>query len=114
MNTNDLPPAARLASLIETGKAAHPDIAHGQGRLIHGGRACALGFACLAAGWTREKLEADANAGATGYDFLVAVTGLPYFHGVRDVWVANDRGASLEEICRALREGELATVTVPA
>ena len=48
MNTHDLPPAAKLAALIEAGRAANPDIPQGLGNFYHQGRACALGYAALA------------------------------------------------------------------
>ena len=103
MNTNDLPPAAKLAALIEAGRAANPDVKHGRGNLFYGGEACALGFAALGKGVSRGTLSGRALASAL----------LPeYPSSLRcAVMVRNDfAGASLDDIIRSLREGELAKV----
>lgn len=116
MNTNDLPPAARLAALIEAGRAANPDLAHGRGTLLTEKSACALGFAGLGAGVSRETLRdpngnyvALAKALGTKYAALSVCAKTVYGETMR----RNDRGATLADICRELREGELARVECP-
>lgn len=113
MNTNDLPPAARLAVLIEAGRAANPDLEHGVRALIHEGRACALGFALLGAGCARNEMNPRKMPQYLG---LYMPGSCP--HGDPDMpltWrvaLMNDAGASLQDICQELREGELAKVAV--
>lgn len=106
MNTNDLPPAAKLAALIEAGRAANPDLKQGRGELLRPERheACALGFACLALGASRASI--------LNFDFgFVDLEERYGFKGLVDfVYKINDGGASLDEICASLREGELAKV----
>jgi hypothetical protein len=111
MNTNDLPPAAKLAALIEAGVAANPDIAHSD-RItapLYGNQACALGYACLGAGADRDELR------ERSYIVVETLLGLPVtFAKSADlswrVMTLNDGGASIPEICASLREGELAKV----
>jgi hypothetical protein len=125
MNTNDLPPAAKLAALIEAGRAANPDLRHGRGAIYERAmpgepaEACALGFACLGAGVDREALfQADLRGDA--YSLAEEVSGAPQ-DLLREVWRANDIRKSyapdgtaiyrsLDEVCAALREGEIAAV----
>src|SRR5688572_28946699 len=101
MNTNDLPPAAKLAALIEAGRAANPDLKqnHDTGIALEEGGTCALGFACLASGISREVLG--------GGFFLTteAVRHLELADALAEgVYRANDQGASLAENCLSLRE----------
>lgn len=108
MNTNDLPPAAKLAALIEAGRAANPDLKHGRLNLLNVEQdsACALGFAALALGVTREDLVHRQIT--RGY---AALNKAFPFTLVDRVWRVNDRQkASLDEIIASLREGELAKV----
>jgi hypothetical protein len=107
MNTNDLPPAAKLAALIEAGVAANPDLSQGKVFPLMGDRACALGFACLASGMPRGLVE------KIGTDEAYMSLGLSMFAAER-IWKANDRGDSLAEICASLREGELAQADATA
>lgn len=102
MNANDLPPAAKLAALIEAGRAANPDLKHGHNVLLYNGAACALGFACLGVGAPRERIN--------GYSIGPIQTFLADFAGpLTDAVIAkNDGGASLDGIILSLREGELA------
>lgn len=104
MDLANLPPAAKLAALIEAGRAANPHIRHGRGHLLHNGAACAIGFAGLALGV--EKGIEEAVARSIGMEWHEYVFRL----GVHVVRV-NDCGNSIESICRSLREGELAKVT---
>lgn len=104
MNTNDLPPAARLAALIEAGRAANPDLKQGRGTLFNPdkGEACAIGFAKLACGVPRDTK-------AMQRDSMHALFSVP-FTICHEVVIANDRGQTIAEICTSLREGELARV----
>lgn len=114
MNTNDLPPAAKLACLIETGAAANPDLTQGIASLLEGKKACAIGFAALAAGASRKDLLSQRSAA------VAKVFDVPYVDVLaplgnqgtiyQRVIFLNDKGASLNDICRSLREGELAKV----
>lgn len=111
MNTNDLPPAAKLAALIEAGRAAHPELKHGRGSYLRGGEACALGFAALACGVQQQSL-------IDSYPFTDDLVKTPFIKHIGMTYrtgnllglVAdhNDCGETLEEICQSLREGELA------
>jgi hypothetical protein len=105
MNINDLPPAAKLAALIEAGRAANPDLKLGHGRLYDPCKqeACALGYACLGAGIARNQVQ----------QWGTAIRLLPEFSWDFQMAVAtqNDRGATLDEIIQSLREGELAKVS---
>lgn len=108
MNTNDLPPAARLAALIEAGRAAHPNLKHSKGLGMGEETACALEFACLGAGLGRPRFTSEA-ARRLGLEFRYAY-GMPgHQHNLAEqvVW-DNDHGKSLDEILQSLREGELA------
>lgn len=104
MNPNDLPPAARLAALIEAGRAANPDIKHGIGHYFHPTehQACAIGFAAMAKTGSRNPYAVSNGAMKIEDEFGNTMR----FHIVK----MNDGGATIEEICRSLREGELATV----
>lgn len=107
MNTNDLPPAAKLAALIEAGCAANPDLAHGRSVLLNERTACAIGFACLGNGYPREIVSEH----IFGFGFLPEECA----RLAADVMRMNDVDhASLEEICTSLREGELAKVRATA
>lgn len=120
MNTNDLPPAARLACLIEAGRAANPDLKHGQGSPYESvtGAACALGFAALAAGLTRPEIDCSYRLGSkqvhAAYARIGSVLGIHAEGELPQVlarWVwdrvirPNDNDYSIEEICHSLREG---------
>jgi hypothetical protein len=111
MNTHDLPPAAKLAALIEAGRAANPDLKQNKGELLRRGRACAMGFAALAAGAAREELDWD----LVGPDSDVTakrLLGDLYELGRHSVIPMNDDdNKSIEEIIQSLREGELAKVS---
>jgi hypothetical protein len=112
MNTNDLPPAARLAALIEAGRAANPDIKHGQCTLFKEKEACAIGFAMLGSGVSRESLPDFSTAMAAchlGFKHRKEVIFTPRTL-TEQVVRMNDSGASLRAICKALREGDLAKV----
>jgi hypothetical protein len=103
MNTHDLPPAAKLAALIEAGRAANPDMKQRFGGMtIYGNTTCALGFAALGAGIPRDRIA------PTNEFFSV-------FAFADNLWspVArmNDAGSTLDEIIHSLREGELAKVS---
>jgi hypothetical protein len=105
MNINDLPPAAKLAALIEAGRAANPDLKHGRGAAYSADRseACALGFAAFGAGVSRE------GAAWTTLDRIMPelTRALAY-----KVIAANDEGVmTLDQIIHSLREGELAKVS---
>lgn len=105
MNTNDLPPAARLAALIEAGRAAHPEMWQCRFRRISldGRAACALGFAQLGDGFPAND---EAIHGTRGFQWLGMWPG-----ALRTAIAnANNNGATLDEICASLREGELAKV----
>ena len=104
MDQSALPPAAKLAALIEAGRAANSDLKHGAGTRAarRGGQryACAMGFAGLGMGIPFDDLQFNerlSNAFPQWLRFCVADE--------------NDCGASLEAICLSLREGELAKVT---
>ena len=108
MDANDLPLAARLACLIEAGRAANPDLKQGYGDMLTGNEACAMGLACLGGGANREDV-ANKN-----FPALQKATGLQQVAGgvlVNKIICMNDRGASLDEIILSLREGELAKVS---
>ena len=112
MNTNDLPPAAKLAALIETGRAANPDIRHGRTTMFRDGAACAIGFAALGAGVSRT----DLLPGTITRDRLVSrALGLGIEISPRrgnllwETMMFNDTGVTLEAVCCSLREGALAT-----
>jgi hypothetical protein len=115
MNTNDLPPAAKLAALIEAGRAANPDIEQGKGSLRPTPvSACALGFAALALGMPRNCCMDEAAEKADPLFVSAGFIG-GYRRGnglIEGVFLLNDRGASVAEIVRSLREGELAKVAV--
>lgn len=109
MNTNDLPPAARLAALIEAGRAAYPNVGHGKGSYYFHGLACALGFAALGAGAKPSDLEASPIGSQVAFEKF---TGLEFrWTGLcGEVACANDDGATLDYICHSLREGRLAEI----
>lgn len=106
MNPNDLPPAARLAVLIEAGRAAYPNVTY-NGRTYYNSTVkcgCAMVYAALGAGMPasegiglRELLHFADEHGISD-DLFAAVEAEAWDH------------ASLDEICHSLREGELATV----
>jgi hypothetical protein len=109
MDHGNLPPAAKLAALIEAGRAANPQMHQCQGAWFDDkGGACAMGFAAMGAGVGRNVVG--------NYALMNRFFGIV---GVRsDRWMGfsspitrmNDNGASLAEICASLREGELAKV----
>lgn len=109
MNANDLPASARLAVLIEAGRAANPDLKHGRAHLLNDdGEACALGFACLAAGATRETIRLRPYC-------IEDILGMPMLPRRGNLlWriaMFNDReGSTIDGVVHALREGELAKV----
>lgn len=112
MNTNDLPPAARLAVLIEAGRAANPGIAHGKNEFYDDGKACALGFAALATGVQREQLARASIGRWRIVELAIGIQVEPMTQTLAArVMGMNDSGASLESICQSLREGELAKVS---
>jgi hypothetical protein len=109
VNTNDLPPAAKLAALIEAGRAANRDLYRSTecGPFLDGCEACAMGFAALGAGVTREELRSlkrNTIDLAERLGFSVSLCSrTAYF---------NDYSAeSLDQVIHSLREGELAKVT---
>jgi hypothetical protein len=116
MNTNDLPPAAKLAVLIEAGRAANPDLKHGQGTLLERGAACAMGFAALGAGLSRAAIDCtDPTLDKVHAAYALIGKALDLHEEghepqVLKTWVwgrvirPNDNGLSLEDICRSLRE----------
>lgn len=110
-NQSDLPPAARLACLIEAGVAANPDLVHGTGRFLFGNEACALGYAALAAGADRKTLVLHSG----GFAEVERVLGCKPTCSGDDlaslVMQANDmKRWPLCTIIESLREGELAKV----
>jgi hypothetical protein len=114
MNANDLPPAAKLAALIEAGRAANPDLKHGRGQYLevrYGTGACALGFALLATGMKREVLAFRSDDSITDDAFKTHL-GMVFLSNnlLGQVADKNDFGLSLDEIILSLREGELAKV----
>lgn len=113
MNTNDLPPAARLASLIEAGRAAHPRVNHGQGRAIDpdSNSACAIGFAAMSVGASPHSFLMTSDAASKAGLVYDGVLGESM---VSRVVRMNDREPkpSLDEICQSLREGELSKLPV--
>lgn len=102
MNTNDLPPAAKLAVLIEAGAAANPDLRlDGRGFFSEEEkRACALSFAALANGAQRS----DYSAVVVG----IAALGLRIDLSIAVQCAAMLEGATVAGICQSLREGALA------
>ena len=108
MNTNDIPLAAKLAVLIEAGRAANPDLRQGQCALLVDKWACALGFACLGNGKTRDEVAA---LGGMSWKAIYSAIGIFDDGLIRSVWTANDRGASLDKIVRDLRARESVAAT---
>jgi hypothetical protein len=108
MNTNDLPPAARLAALIDAGRAAHPEIRHGNdgGLTPDCDSGCALAFACLGMGLSKQTLFSSAFRTGAAVNFLRIDDDLA--DGV--VYMNDAARASLDDICKSLREGELAKI----
>lgn len=103
MDQSNLPPAAKLAVLIEAGRAANPDLKQGSGTLYNAFRqeACALGFACLATGTARGDLGGWWTSNAQRHlDMPWSIC--------NGVMALNDFAGSLDEIILSLREGELA------
>jgi hypothetical protein len=92
--------ADQLAALIEAGRAANPDLKHGKKELLDGDRACALGFAMLAHGFSRAQLVADSPY----EEFRSALGACGSFISV---WIENDEGATLDAICAGLRSGRI-------
>lgn len=105
MNTNDLPPAARLAVLIEAGAVANPHL-HLDGRGYYDPkfdkRACALCFATLGNGAAPNSYE-DVVGGIDKLGISLELKGAVEC-------MAMGHGMTIREICRSLREGELAKV----
>jgi hypothetical protein len=103
MNTNDLPAPVRLACLIEAGVAANPDVSQGQFNIFRYGlyapsRACALGYAILGMGVSRDRASVLSSQDA------VLLLGFPLnVDWVNDVWKKNDRGEPIAAICDWLR-----------
>jgi hypothetical protein len=103
MNTNDLPPAARLAALMEAGRAAYPDLGF-DGSVYFVRRpmwcGCALAFAALGAG-------APATWPAVGEH----IDALPFPKRLKaEVERMAREVSSVEEIILSLREGALAKI----
>ena len=115
MDQSNLPPAAKLAALIEAGRAANPDLKQGRGLLLRDDAACGIGFAALAIGMPRDYLRAVPPHESAPYTGVARAVGVePTPHGselTAQVARMNDCGASLDEICASLREGELAKVS---
>lgn len=110
----DVSPAQRLAALIEAGVAANPDLKPEGGRVVCLERhtACALGYAMLAAGASREELNFPTDG---VYRAGKRVLGMPisFFSSATltgAIATAFDDGASLPEICESLRSGELSKI----
>lgn len=110
MNTNDLPPAAKLAALIEAGRAANPDLKQGRGSWYDAGKraACAMGFASLGCGVNRKDIV---SLGAEPLICAIGISAEDWFRFCSPITRMNDTGASLDEIILSLREGELAQVS---
>lgn len=106
MDQSNLPPAAKLAALIEAGRAANPDLKQGTGEMLCRNKACALGFAAFAIGLGREQMGGP----FTPYARLDKAIGDLSGNLTNRVYRANDNGATLDEIILSLREGELAKV----
>jgi hypothetical protein len=108
MDQSALPPAARLAALIEAGAAANPDLRHGRHDFYNHKKksACALGFAAFAAGAERSAM------GIASFPTVERALGMGWAvdNLLGQVSGMNDCGFSIFEICRSLREGELAKV----
>ncbi len=108
MNTNDLPPAARLAALIEAGRAANPGLRKNSRDdgidFLCGRCACAIGFALLGAGVSRKAVR---RMGTMITDAAEAL-GLPPSFCSRVAYFSDTRATSLDEVVHSLREGELA------
>lgn len=104
MDHSNLPPAAKLAALIEAGRAANPNLKQCRNAYFIEGSACALGFACLGTG-----LVSHADMMARGGAFLDESENplMPWASAALRQGVAflNDRGAPLSEILQSLREG---------
>ena len=108
MNTNDLPPAAKLAALIEAGRAANPDLSlDGRVYFFESQKCgCALAFAVLGTGEIQRVNEDEiVIAAMRGARFLKMPQKL-----TDAVEMEAFYGKSLDEICASLREGELAKV----
>ena len=113
MNTNDLPPAAKLAALIEAGVAANPGIQQGRSAIWKNGKACAIGFALLGSGMTGKDLSAACNS-ARVMQSISERLGLQTSPCTASLYwsvaLMNDDGAPIEKICTALRDGQLAAI----
>lgn len=114
MNANDLPPAARLACLIEAAVAANPDLKRTtayyttpfgitRGEAMTGG--CALCMATLGAGATRDEVMDEA-----GYSVSYRLLSFAPRHLLDELEAFNFRARNWDAVLRALREGELAKV----
>lgn len=104
MNANDLPPAARLAALIEAGMTAHPGITF-DGRAYWNGPnncGCAMMFAARGAG--------VAVHGAMDVMMFMDECGLWAGRLPGLVEMAAFETTALEDVIKSLREGELALV----
>lgn len=111
MNANDLPPAARLACLIEAGVAANPDLKQGRHDFLVEDGACVLGFACLGAGLSRRQVER-----LEGFNEAADALNVPFKMWdpgslLKRVATMNDEGWAIAGIVNDLRVGELALVT---
>lgn len=110
MNTNDLPPAAKLAVLIEAGRAANPNVgrsvyafARRGVKGLNGG--CALCMALLGAGVSQKTIH-------DGCGYVLVKERLSEF-SPNLLWAVeklNFEVDSFDEIILSLREGELAKV----
>lgn len=118
MNTNDLPPAAKLAALIEAGMAAHPEIAHSHEMLAvvrfdvkadvcHIKRGCALCYAALGAGATADEVGKEQYHAV--YKRLRAFP----IALLNEVETANFK-QDIQTTIRSLREGALARFATTA
>lgn len=113
MNTNDLPPAAKLAVLIEAGRAANPDLKHSACYREHEGSrmvaCCSMTMAALGAGVPRGEMERALSASELIGKALQI--GSPFESELwLDTSLANGSASSFDEIILSLREGELAKV----
>jgi hypothetical protein len=113
MDQSSLPPAARLAALIEAGRVANPDLKHERcdyrkwSAFPELTAVCAVSMAILGAGVSRRQFGGAPSA--TSF-FDTALAGIPV-KLLDEVSAANIGVNSFEDICLSLREGELAKVT---
>jgi hypothetical protein len=114
MNTNDLPVAEKLAALIEAGSMSNPGIKHGDGRLMRGNSACAMGYALLAIGATDLDKRSLQDYGEKDLAPILGVSESEARALARRVACMNDKGAELKDIIEAIRMDTLPKFPVSA